>query len=65
MIKKLTKHGNSQALVLDRAVLDLLKISSDTELEITTDGKRLLIEPIRRNIAELSVDNQIDFGARV
>ncbi|MBS1993458.1 MAG: AbrB/MazE/SpoVT family DNA-binding domain-containing protein [Cyanobacteria bacterium SZAS LIN-3] len=65
MIKKLTKHGNSQALVLDRAVLDLLKISSDTELEITTDGKRLLIEPIRKNTAELSGDTHIDYGARV
>jgi hypothetical protein len=26
MVKKLTKHGNSLALVIDRAVLDLLKI---------------------------------------
>jgi antitoxin MazE len=43
MIKKLTKHGNSLALVIDRPILDLLKIDSDTLLDITTDGKRLVI----------------------
>jgi antitoxin MazE len=47
MIKKLTKHGNSLALVIDRAVLELLKIEHDTPLDITTDGKRLFIEPAR------------------
>jgi antitoxin MazE len=46
MIKKLTRHGNSRALVIDRSVLDLLKIDDDTPLEITTDGSRLIIEPL-------------------
>jgi len=46
MIKKLTRHGNSRALVIDRSVLDLLKIDDDTPLEITTDGARLIIEPL-------------------
>ena len=47
MIKKLTKHGNSLAIVIDRAVLDLLKIDADTPLEISTDGQVLVISPIR------------------
>ena len=47
MIKKLTKHGNSLALVLDRSVLDLLKIDADTPLEISTDGQVLIISPKR------------------
>lgn len=47
MIKKLTKHGNSLALVIDRPVLDILKIDPDTPLEISTNGESLLIEPIR------------------
>lgn len=46
MVKKLTKHGNSLALVIDRPILDLLKIDPTTPLEITTDGKRLLIAPV-------------------
>jgi antitoxin component of MazEF toxin-antitoxin module len=45
MIKKLTKHGNSLALVIDRSVLRLLNIDADTPLEITTDGKRLFLAP--------------------
>lgn len=45
MIKKLTKHGNSQALMLEKPVLDLLNIDMDTELEVTTDGKSLTITP--------------------
>jgi antitoxin component of MazEF toxin-antitoxin module len=45
MIKTLTKHGNSYALVIDKPILDLLKIRPDTPLAISTDGKNLLISP--------------------
>jgi antitoxin MazE len=45
MVKKLTKHGNSLALVLDRGVLDLLEINADTFLNIKTDGKCLIVTP--------------------
>ena len=44
-VKKLTRHGNSLALVIDRAILDLLKIDADTPLEISTDGQVLVISP--------------------
>lgn len=45
MIKKLTKHGNSLALVIDRGVLDLLDIDAETPLTIKTDGKCLIVTP--------------------
>jgi antitoxin component of MazEF toxin-antitoxin module len=45
MIKNLTKHGNSLALVIDRPILDLLKIDFETPLEVSTDGKQLIISP--------------------
>jgi antitoxin MazE len=45
MIKNLVKHGNSWALVIDRPILDLLKISPDAPLEITTDGRSVIIAP--------------------
>jgi len=48
MKKKLTKHGNSLALVIERSVLDLLKIDADTPLDISTDGQVLIITPIRK-----------------
>lgn len=47
MIKTLTKHGNSLALVIDRAVLELLKIDNETPLDISTDGQVLVITPLR------------------
>ena len=49
MIKKLTRHGNSMALVIDKPILELLKIAPDTPLEISTDGRRLIIAPSRRS----------------
>jgi antitoxin MazE len=45
MIKKLTKHGNSLALIIDRPILDLLRIGTDTPLDISIDGKRLIVAP--------------------
>ena len=45
MIKKLVRHGNSRALVIDRPVLDLLGITDETDLIISTDGTSLLITP--------------------
>ncbi len=45
MIKTLVKHGNSWALIIDKPILELLNITPDTPLEISTrDGKSLHIE---------------------
>ncbi len=43
MIKTLTKHGNSYALVIDKPILELLNFAPDAPLEITTDGRVLTI----------------------
>lgn len=45
MIKTLQKHGNSQALVLDKPVLDALGINGDTSLQLTVSGNSLIITP--------------------
>ena len=47
MIKRLTTHGNSAALVIDKPVLELLHITMKTPLELATDGRNLIISPIR------------------
>ncbi|MCH8042876.1 MAG: AbrB/MazE/SpoVT family DNA-binding domain-containing protein [Planctomycetes bacterium] len=47
MIKKLCKHGNSLALVIERPILELLGIDENTSLEISTDGESLVIAPVR------------------
>lgn len=45
-IKRLARHGNSSALVIDRPILEMLGIGDQTDLKITTDGKRLIVEPL-------------------
>ena len=47
MVKHLTQHGNSAALVIDKPVLELLHITMKTPLELVTDGKNLIISPLR------------------
>ena len=46
MVKTLTRHGNSLALVLDKPILELLNIDGDTPLHISTDGRSLVISPV-------------------
>jgi antitoxin MazE len=45
--KTLIKHGNSLALVIDKPILEMLQISADTPLELSTDGDSILISPVR------------------
>jgi antitoxin component of MazEF toxin-antitoxin module len=59
MKKKLTKHGNSLALVIDKPVLDLLDINADTTLSITTDGRCLIITPVRSASRRMKVANAV------
>jgi antitoxin component of MazEF toxin-antitoxin module len=47
MVKHLTQHGNSAALVIDKPVLELLHITMKTPLELVTDGQNLIISPVR------------------
>ena len=45
MTKKLVQHGNSAALIIDKPILDLLNVGMETPLEITTDGRSIVISP--------------------
>lgn len=45
MLKKLVKYGNSNALILDRAILELLNIGEGAVVKLHTDGKSLIITP--------------------
>ncbi len=46
MRKKLTRQGNSAALVIDKPVVDLLGMSAGSMVEVKTDGRSLLVSPI-------------------
>lgn len=47
MRKKLTVVGNSLGIIIEKPILDLLGISKETQFEMITDGKRLILEPVR------------------
>lgn len=47
MRKRLTKTGNSVALVLDRPLLKATGIDADTVVEISTDGDVIVVTPVR------------------
>ena len=60
MIKTLTKHGNSYALVIDKPILDLLNIRPDTPLTISTDGEQLLISPEEEKTERSGVSEEFE-----
>ena len=47
MTKMLTKHGNSYALVIDKPILELLRVTPETPFEIVSDGRCLVLTPVR------------------
>ena len=46
MIKKLVRHGNSRALVIDKPILELIGANENSEFTITTNGTSLTITPV-------------------
>ena len=47
MKKNLTIIGNSLGIIIEKPILDLLGINRETQLEMITDGRRLIIEPVK------------------
>lgn len=47
MLKTLTRHGNSAALVIERPILELLNADLETVFDITTDGTALILTPVK------------------
>ena len=45
MIKTLTKVGNSQALILDKTMLELIGVGERGEVELQVQGDTLLVRP--------------------
>ena len=60
MIKSLTQHGNSMALVIEKPILELLGADSKTLFEITTDGKVLILAPIKNKTHKKKVKDAIE-----
>ena len=42
--KKITKVGNTQAVVLDRTLLNLVDADTESTFKISVEGKRIVLE---------------------
>lgn len=60
MVKTLTKHGNSYALVIDRAILELIRATPDTPFEIISDGRSLVLTPVRDPAEERKFNKAVE-----
>jgi antitoxin component of MazEF toxin-antitoxin module len=47
MQKKLTRTGNSVAVVLDKAILEAANVDPDATVEVSTDGHVIIIAPVK------------------
>ena len=59
MRKTLCKHGNSYALVIDKPILEMLRVTPETPFEVITDGLSLVLSPVRTSDEEKRFDDAL------
>ena len=59
MIKKLRKQGNSQALPVDKAMMEALGIDMDTPLQVTISGNSMIVTPTNVGLSDEAVDKSM------
>lgn len=53
MIKTITKVGNSHALIIDRTLMDLARLSPGAQVNVTVrEEGTIIIEPLRKAVDE-------------
>lgn len=59
MTKKLTRHGNSMALIIDKPLLKMLNITEKTNLELSISNDSLIIRPMTRKSSRAKTNKEI------
>jgi antitoxin component of MazEF toxin-antitoxin module len=52
VIKKLQKHGNSMALLIEKSMMEALGIEEDTPLQINVSGQSLVVTPVNVGVGK-------------
>ena len=60
MTKRLIQHGNSAALIIDKPIMEMLNITTETTLQLSTDGKNIILSPQNENSQEKDILNSLD-----
>jgi putative addiction module antidote len=64
MIKKLTKIGNSQALVIDKQTLAQMGVQEGEKVQVSLHGQQLVITAVRPRIPDAHFRKSLDRVAR-
>ena len=55
--KKLSKVGNSQGILLDKTLLQLVNANAESTFKISVEGHKIVLEPIsQKEIDKLAID---------
>jgi antitoxin component of MazEF toxin-antitoxin module len=60
MVKTLQKHGNSQALVIEKPLMEALGIEPNSPLQVTVSGNSLVVTPVHVGIGREKVSEIIE-----
>jgi antitoxin component of MazEF toxin-antitoxin module len=60
MIKNLVKHGDNLAVILDKPFIETLHLSNSSSVDISTDGRNVIISPIRTESEFQDVMNSLN-----
>ena len=62
MIKQLRKVGNSNALILDKPILELLGLEEDGQVQLTIQDGNLIVTPARpQKIDPKNISEKLDY----
>ena len=59
-VKKLTRIGNSQAIVIDKQTLAQMGLSEGSEVQMTLHGQQLVLTPVRPTIPDEDLRESLD-----
>lgn len=60
MVKRLTRQGNSIAIILDRPILEAAQLDEGQEVEISTNGDVIVITPVRTKSRQAKLRSVMD-----
>ena len=60
MVTRLTAEGEGFSLQIPRTLADQLGVGPDTPLELTTDGQRLIVAPVKDPARRDQFDRIVD-----
>ena len=62
MIKQLRKVGNSNALILDKPIMELLGLEEDGQVQLTIQDGNLIVTPARPQlVGEEEINAKLDY----